>query len=76
MEKRNVVYEMLLNCTANCPPNVKSYKIERNYSGTALVDTKYYLLVKDVAGAIPLTNRDTAMIGKLRQFKNEPILSA
>ena len=75
MEKGKVVYEMLLNCTANCPPGVQSYKIEREYIGDTLFDTKYYLLVKnikEVPGAWPLTNRDTAMIGKLRQFRKEP----
>lgn len=72
LEKNNTVYEMLLNCTANCPPNVRSYKIEREYNNNFLIDTKYYLLVKDSVGAMPLTNMDTTMIGKLRQFRKEP----
>jgi hypothetical protein len=71
MEKGNVVYELLLNCTDNCPPGVRSYKIERTYSGKLLQNSNYYLLVNNKEGALPLTDRDTAMIGKVRQFRNE-----
>lgn len=70
-EKGNVVYELLLNCTDNCPPGVKSYKIERTYDGHQVQQSKYYWLVNENAGAVPLTDRDTAMIGKVRQFRNE-----
>jgi hypothetical protein len=71
IEKGNVVYEMLLNCTDNCPPGVNSYKIEREYAGSKLAGAKYFLLVK-TEGHTPLTEKDTAMIGRLRQFKSEP----
>lgn len=71
MEKGNVVYELLLNCTDNCPPGVRSYKIERTYSGKVLQQSNYYWLVSEKNGTTPLTDRDTAMIGKVRQFRNE-----
>lgn len=70
-EKENVVYELLLNCTDNCPPGVKSYKIERVYAGNQLQKTSCYWQVNDQPGATPLTDRDTAMISKILAFRNE-----
>jgi hypothetical protein len=74
MEKKKMVYEMVLNCTEGCPPGERSYKIERQYDGDRLIASHYYFLVKvkDMVMAQPISAKDSMMITKLKRFRNEP----